>query len=342
MTDNKPILIWGAGAIGGVIAAYLAHAGFPVIAVDASEAHVDAIRRDGIRISGPVDDFTQALPAFTPETITGQYDIIMLSVKAQHTETAVQQLLPHLSPEGVVLSLQNGLNELRIADLVGKHRSLCGFVNFAADYIEPGHILYGNAGALMIGEHDKGVTPRLQALESMLQHYHPDVRAVDDIWAYKWGKLAYGSLLFLTAVSDETIADSVSCPDFAPAFTRLVSEVLSVARAAGVAPTGFDGFDPEAFASGDADAARASLDAIADHYRHSAKQRSGVYRDLAVRKRKTEIDSQIGEIPRIARPLGLQTPVTDLLIRYIHEIEDGARPMRRENLAEFTAEVQRT
>jgi len=341
MTDSKPVLIWGAGAIGGVIAAYLARAGFPTIAVDASEAHVQAMQRDGIRISGPVDEFTQPVPAYTPDTITGQYDIIMLSVKAQHTQAAVEQLLPHLSPNGVVLSLQNGLNELRIAQMVGKQRSLCGFVNFAADYIEPGHILYGNAGALMIGEHDKGITPRLQTLETMLRHYHPDVSAVEDIWAYKWGKLAYGSLLFLTAVSDETIADSVCCHAFAPAFALLVSEVLSVARAAGVAPLGFDGFSPEAFASGNADAVRASLDAIGKHYRHSAKQRSGVYRDLAVRKRKTEIDSQIGEIPRIAQTLGMATPVTDLLIQYIHEIEDGTRSMKRDNLAEFTAEAQR-
>lgn len=340
MSESDSVVIWGAGAIGGVIAACLARAGISTIAVDASVEHVQAIHEQGLTISGPVIQLNQAMPAFTPEQLTGRYDTIFLAVKAQHTEAAVQQLLPHLSPDGTVVSLQNGLNEVRIAELVGPQRSVCGFVNFAADYIEPGHILYGNAGALMIGEHQPIITARLRRIEQLLQHYHPDVRAVDDIWAYKWGKLAYGSLLFLTAVSDDTIADSVGEPAFETAFAALVREVIDVAVALGVRPHGFDGFEPAAFQrNAPKGAVRTSLDAIASHYRNSPKSRSGVYRDLAVRRRKTEIDSQIGEIPRAAARIDLATPVTNLLIRYIREIEDGNRTMGRANLVSFNQEV---
>jgi 2-dehydropantoate 2-reductase len=340
MSESESVVVWGAGAIGGVIAACLARANINTIAVDASSEHVQAIQEHGLTISGPVLQLNQAMPAFTPDQVTDVYNTIFLAVKAQHTETAIQQLLPHLAPNGTVVSLQNGLNEVRIAELIGEQRSVCGFVNFAADYIEPGHILYGNAGALKIGEHQPIMTPRLRHLEQMLQHYHADVRAVDDIWAYKWGKLAYGSLLFLTAVSDDTIADSVGNPAFETAFTALVREVIEVAVALGVTPHGFDGFEPTAFLSdAPAGAARASLDAIARHYRHSPKARSGVYRDLAVRRRKTEIDSQIGEIPRAAARIEMTTPVTDLLIQYIRGIENGERIMGHANLVSFNQEV---
>ena len=78
---------------------------------------------------------------------------------------------------------------------------------------------------------------------------------------------------------------------------------------------------------------------MADHYRRSSKQRSGVWRDLAVRKRKTEVDTQIAEIVRVAEAQGLQSPVTQILIRLIQEVEQGTRMIDRANLLAFADEV---
>ena len=121
----------------------------------------------------------------------------------------------------------------------------------------------------------------------------------------------------------------------------LAREVIGVASLAGVDPFGFDGFEPAAFVAGADDArAAASLDAMADHYRRSSKQRSGVWRDLAVRRRKTEIDVQIGEIVRVAARRGARAPVTEVLIALIHEVEDGRRAIDRRNLLEFAERVR--
>lgn len=339
--SRAPVLVWGGGAIGGCVAAFLARAGVPVRMVDIVAEHVQASRTGGLAIEGPVAQFTQVVDAATPAELEGRYDCILLAVKAQHTGEAVQQLLPHLAPEGVVVSLQNGLSEQLIAAAVGPQRTVAGFVNFAADYLAPGRIGFGNRGALKLGEMLPGLTPRVESLAELLRAFDADTLAVPDVWRFKWGKLSYGSLLFATALANETMSETLADPQHRPLFVALAREVLGVAALVRVQPVGFDGFDPAAFAPGAGDeAAAASLDKMAAHYRHSTKQRSGVWRDLAVRKRKTEIDSQIAEIVRVARACGAQAPVTEILIRLIHEIEAGTRAIARENLLEFADAVR--
>jgi 2-dehydropantoate 2-reductase len=140
-------LVWGAGAIGGTLGAYLARAKHDITFVDVVDDHVDEIARSGLRITGPIDAFTVRAPAVTPATLSGQWDTIILATKAHHTEAATRALLPHLTDTGCVISAQNGLNELAIARLAGPERTVGSFVNFGADYLEPGVIHYGGRGA---------------------------------------------------------------------------------------------------------------------------------------------------------------------------------------------------
>ena len=106
------------------MAAYLARAGHDVTVVDTVAEHVTAIDRSGLRITGPIAELAVRLPAFTPETLPGEWDTIILATKAQHTEAAARSLLPHLSATGCVISAQNGLNELTIAEIVGAERTV--------------------------------------------------------------------------------------------------------------------------------------------------------------------------------------------------------------------------
>jgi 2-dehydropantoate 2-reductase len=110
IASGYPILIWGAGAIGGVLGATWARAGLPVLLVDIVPEHVEACRTSGLEISGPVEHFRQIVPAATPDEVRGEYEIIVLAVKAPATEAALAMLAPHLAPGGYVLSAQNGLN----------------------------------------------------------------------------------------------------------------------------------------------------------------------------------------------------------------------------------------
>jgi 2-dehydropantoate 2-reductase len=327
------LLIWGAGAIGGTLGGCLARAGHQVVLVDRAADHVDAINAAGLKITGPIEEFTIRVPAFTPITLTGEFETILLCVKAQDTDDATRALLPHLSSTGYVVSAQNGLNELIIADIVGYERTMGAFVNFGADVIEPGIIHFGGRGAVVLGELDGQITSRIQALHQTLLDFDDQAMITSNIWGYLWSKLAYGALLFATALTNESIVDALALPAYHDLYIGLAGEALNVALAHGVTPEAFNGFDPHAFVPGTDPAVSArSLDDVVAFNRRSAKTHSGIWRDLTVRKRRTEVDAQLGPIVTIGTQKGIPTPLTARLIALIHDIENGERRMDLANL----------
>jgi len=330
------LLIWGAGAIGGTIGAYLARDGVEVIFVDRDADHVAAMNRGGLKIEGPIDNFTVTARACTPAEVSGVYDRIFLCVKAHHTQEAARALAPHLRDDGYVVSFQNGLNELVIAEVVGQARTVGAFINFGADYMGPGIVNFSGRGAFVVGELDGALSPRVQALHLLVKRFEPNAIITDNILGYLWGKLGYGALLFATALTNASICDGLATLEPRPLFCRLANEAVSVARALRVAPLGFNGYRPEAFVLAmPSAAADASFDAMVAHNAKSAKTHSGIWRDLAVRHRATEVDAQLGPIVRFGGDVGIATPVTRELIAMIHEIESGALPLQWSNLAEL-------
>lgn len=329
----EPILIWGAGAIGGTLGAYWARAGHEVVLVDTVIEHVVACRDSGLSIEGPIDNFRLRLPAFTPDELSGTFSTIVLAVKAQHTETALAMLTPHLASDGCVLSAQNGLNEMLIARAIGAERTVGCFLNFSADWHGPGQILYGNRGAVVVGELDGKIRPRTRELHSLLALFEPDAVLTEDIWAYLWGKLVYGAMLFATALNNDSMAENFADPKRSSAWITLGREVMAVATARDVQPRGFNGFDPAAFAV-DAPRAQAqdSIAALTEFNRHNAKTHSGIWRDLAIRKRTTEVDVQIGIIAELGREVGIDTPALRCLVDLIHDIESGKRTQSLDTL----------
>ena len=326
-------LVWGAGAIGGTMGAHLARAGHDVTVVDTVGEHVAAIDRSGLRITGPVASFTARVPAFTPETLRGEWDTVILATKAHHTEAATRALLPHLSATGCVISAQNGLNELTIADIVRPERTVGAFVNFGADYLEPGMIHYGGRGAVVVGEIAGPITPRVIGIRDSWLDFDDRAIVTPNIWGYLWGKEAYGAMLFATALTNEPIADALALLAYRDLYIPMAREILAVAAARGVTPEAFDGFDPTAYLPvAPHGAAARSLDDLVAFNRRSAKTHSGIWRDLAIRKRRTEVDAQLGIVVTLGTQAGVATPLTARLVELIHDIENGARTQSLETL----------
>ncbi len=332
------ITIVGAGAIGGTMGAYLVRAGPGVTFVDTVAEHVDAINTHGLTIEAGTETFMVRARAVTPDLMRGPLGVVFLAVKTMHTDIATRAILPHLAADGVIVSMQNGFNEERIGAIVGTARTLGAFVNFGADYHAPGRILFGGRGALYLGELDGPITPRVSALVDALRAFLPSAQATDNIWGYLWGKHAYGAMLKTTALVDAPIADVLDDPVGRSVVANVAGEVLAVAAAERVRPEGFDGFEPGAYVfppGRDAARMRASLDALVEFNRKSLKAKSGVWRDLAVRKRKTEVETVVSELRARATRHGLSIPLVEAVGRQIVEIENGARHMSSDNVREL-------
>ncbi len=301
-------VVVGAGAIGGTVGARLARDGHDVLLCDADALHVEAIERDGLTIEGPVERLSVRVPAALPDDLPDNIEAVLLAVKAHDTQTALAAIAPKLAVDGFVVSLQNGINEPVIAEVVGAERTVGAFVNFGADYVGPGQIFLGGKGAFYIGEVDGRPSQRVDRLVGDIQ----DAEATDAILGYLWSKQAYGAMLFATAVSDLPIADALAEPRYRQLFVRLAEEMLAEAP---VEAKAFDGFDPSEL--------EASIERLVEFNRRSAKTHSGIYRDLAVRKRKTEAEAMLSlsDGPNVRRTLAL-----------IRSIEDGRRRCERQNL----------
>ncbi len=198
------------------------------------------------------------------------------------------------------------MNEPIIAAAVGEARTAGAFVNFGADYLGPGRIHYAGRGTFRIGEVDGRSSERVERLVREIG----DARATDNIFGYLWSKEAYGAMLFATAVSDLSIADALAEPRYRLLFLRVAEEVLAAATAR---PEPFDGFDPSDL--------EGSIERLVEFNRRSAKTHSGIYRDLAVRKRKTEPILDALDGPLVRRTMEL-----------IHEIEADRRICEVANL----------
>ena len=299
----------GAGAIGGTVGAHLRRAGHDVLFCDADRDHVAAINDSGLHITGPVEDFTVHAPAVTPEDLPERLSgVVLVSVKTHHTASAAAQLRGRLDPGTTVVSLQNGLTYDVLGDAVGKENLVVCFVNFGADYLAPGLIIQGNVGTFRIGELDGRSTERLALIAEALPYAQP----TDTILGYLWAKEAYGAMLFAGAVSDLSIADSLERPEYRALMLAVAREVLAQAP---VSPVGFDGFEP--------DDLEGSLQRLVAFNRGSAKSHSGIYRDLAVRHRPTEVAEQIDV---------LAGPLTHHVGALIRAIERGERVCEVANL----------
>jgi 2-dehydropantoate 2-reductase len=336
--------IVGAGAIGGTAGAYLLRGGHEVLFVDREQSHVNAINHSGLTIEGR-ETFTVPAHAVTPpalrNTLHGRTpEAVLLCVKAMDTEAAVGEIAPLLGATSFVVSFQNGLNEKVIAARIGAQRTVGAFVNFGADYLEPGRVMYGGTGALYLGELDGTLSVRVRQLEEIMRTcFLPATQATANVWGYLWGKLGYGSMLFATALVDASIADVLARGAFRPALANLVAEVIRVAEAEGVTCEGFDGYEPPAFAFRQPrnwQGITASLDRLVAFNRKSLKQKSGVWRDLAVRKRRTEVDDQVGVVVQTARAHGLRVPLNARLVDLIHDLETGRGQMSWDNLVDLS------
>ncbi|OEU88241.1 2-dehydropantoate 2-reductase [Streptomyces abyssalis] len=346
----------GGGAIGGTIAHSLARAGRPVTVVDSDAGHVAAIREHGLTVDHGGGRFTAVrVSATTPEEFDdrqpdgppdgdgdgdgnsdgGPQDRrlsrVLLAVKAQATDDAMRWIAPRLAPGGYVVSVQNGFNEALVAEHVGAERTLAAFVNIFADVTAPGVIRDGGPGAFVVGEPGGApVSERVRRLVEDLQAWGP-ARATDNVEGYLWAKAGFGAMLAATSLADDAMAGLID--RHRGAMYALVREVFAVAEALHVRLEPFDAFEAQAFGRNAPPAVRdAATDRLTAWLRTQPKDRSGIWRDIAVRRRPVEVTTHYATVFEEAERAGIATPVLRAVIDGLRELEQDPGGMSESRL----------
>ena len=329
------ITVYGAGAIGGIAGAKVALAGHDVTFVDKVPEHVELINREGLLVTGVREERVRA-PALLPEEMEGHLETVFLCTKAQDTAASMEALMPHVGPETTVVSLQNGLNEELIASLIGAHRTVGCLVNWGGDYIEPGHILYGGDGPMRVGELDGAMTDRIVELRGVLDNVNPTT-ITDNIFGHLWSKVIWGCFYIGNALGTSTSIEMLRNERNRPILLGLFREGVEVAEADGVTLEALNEhhFNPPELVRSEPEAALPLFDKMADCFEGHVKVHSGPWRDVAVRKRPTEVDYIIGPIVEKGAEHGVPTPLNDGLVELIKEVERGERAQDDGNLLEL-------
>lgn len=332
----KEALVVGAGAIGGTVAARLAQAGIRVRALDVDAEHLRLLRQPGLRLSGVRGEAVVPLDALSPEEWLRSGEpapgAVLLAVRSQATEVALRPLLPRLGPEAHVVSLQNGINEERIAALVGRERTVGCVVGFGATYLGPGHIEQTSQGGLIIGRLDGSSDPALEAVRELLASAFP-IRISDNILGELWSKMLINTMTVLGALAGLLTGELLAPEENKRVVLAVLREGIAVARAAGVRLAKLEGaLDPQVFARQDEEGVRLAfrlLDGIGTAF---GRVKSVTWRDFEL-GRPTEVDFVTGEIVRRGEALGVPVPVNAAAYRMLKEIEGGQRAIGPENLA---------
>lgn len=231
------ICILGAGALGCAIGAGLAEGGADVTLVNRNAAHVDAINTEGLILRDHDGERRVRIKAATSAGQVGPVDLIILLVKSFHTREAMEQAGPLLTPQTLVLSLQNGLgHEDILAEYVGRERVLAGKTYVGGTLLGPGRIIYGVRGKeTVIGELDGRVTDRVRAVAREFERAGMLIEVSENIMGTIWDKLlinvATGAV---TAISRMPYGELYACGPLEAVGVAAVREAMEIASASGV------------------------------------------------------------------------------------------------------------
>jgi len=303
------IVIVGAGAMGCFFGANLARSGdgHRVTLLDKVPAVLAALSRRGVRLWEGDRAADVPVQVVGDPATAGPADLVLVMVKALHTDSAGASLAPLLGPTTRVLTLQNGLGA---AQVLARHCDprllLVGVTAQGATQLGPGEIRHGGAGETLVGPYQRGGAAGAELVEAFGRAGLP-TRSVDDPWPAVWRKLAVNcginALAALTGLLNGRIPE---IPEAAGVLTDAVAEVAAVARAAGID-------------LGDTAALAGTVLGIA---RATGGNRASMGQDVDQR-RPTEIDFINGAVVREGDRLGVPAPVNRALTRLVKTLEAG-------------------
>ena len=322
--------IYGAGSLGTILGAYLTKNGFPVELVNRNVKHVEALQKNGAHIMGTVD-FTTPVNAILPDQMQGPYDIIFLMTKQLHNPEVVTMLKPMLADDGAIVTLQNGIPEPGIAEIVGQDRTIGCTVEWGATMTEPGCcVLTSEPDSLSfhMGGMEGISEAKLNEVKSVLEHMCP-VDIEPNLMGARWSKLLINATYSgLGTVIGGTFG---SVTEWAPArkvAVRCMKECIDVARAGGVTFAPVQGKDiTKLFYYNNRVKQFFAEKLVPIAMKNHRDIEPSMLQDL--RKGKPcEVDAINGVVCEWGRKYGVPTPINDRIVDVIRKMQnDGVMPM---------------
>jgi len=337
---DKRIVVFGAGAIGGYTGAHLAHNGFDVTLIDPWPEHIEAIRRDGFAIEGLTsEEYICPQPKTLHVTEVQQLakerpiDVAIVSVKSYDTEWATLMLRQYLAPGGYVVSLQNCINEERIAALVGWGKTVGAIAaTLSAELVAPGRVqrtvAKGAANVYRVGEVHGRITKRIEELGAMISTVD-SCKVTDNLWGERWSKLCVNGMHNGVSAASGLSGNAMRQDDrIRQVIIKLGGEAVRIGQALGYKLEDIAGQDAEKLALA-SEGNRAALDeveslmlALRNSQQRSEAQRPSMGQDMQ-KGRRTEIDFINGVIVEKGREIGRAAPTHEKLIAAVKKVELG-------------------
>ena len=337
---GKRIVFVGAGALGGYVGGHLTRAGNDITFIDPWPEHVEYMRKHGIQLSGitPAEKYSvpvRAMHFCEVQDLVKQkpIDIVFMAVKSYDTEWATMMIKEYLAPDGFIVSLQNCINEERIAKHVGWGRVVgCIASLIAAELYEPGHVkrtvpMGGDKHTVFrVGEPHGRITKRVEEIADMLKAVD-SAKATPNLWGERWSKLVVNSMRNGLSAATGLFGnqrDAMEHPRWVS--IRLGSEAVRVGQALGFQLERMLGMDPEVLAragEGSKDALTEITNVLAEGAKkRSDDQRPSMAQDIA-KGRRTETDFINGLIADKGTEIRVPAPTHAKMHQAVKSVESG-------------------
>jgi len=331
--------IYGCGAMGTVLGAYLNKNGHETILIDNYVEHVKALNEKGARVT-LCADFTTPVKAITPEQMEGKYDLIFLLTKQTANKEVLPHLLPFLKEDSTVCTLQNGVPEPSVAAVVGKERTVGGTIMWGATFVGPGvsqltQDISKQESLFEIGEIDGTIGDRIKMVAEVLGKMGPAV-ITDNLMGARWLKVMFNSCWSgMSAALGCTFGEIIDNPKASACMSYIAHEAVSVCTALGYTMPLFWGQDMTAMGRiGTEEEFKKSQAIFYDLVSRMRPAKASMLQDLEKGK-PTEVGMINGYISDEGRKVGIPTPFCDTVVKIVRGIEAGELPLSMDNLKYF-------
>ena len=331
------IAIYGAGSLGTILGAYISKAGVEIELINRNKAHIEALQTKGAHVTGTVE-FTQPVLAYTPDQMNGVYDVIFLMTKQQHNPEVVTMLKEYLAADGALVTFQNGLPEIKIAEILGEERVLGCTVAWGATLQDPGVCELTSAPdalSFSLGAISPTKNKHFDKVKEVLEHMGT-VDVEENFIGTRWSKLLINAAFSgMSTVLGCTFGEAAGPRASRKVVQALIKECIDVCAKGGIRIEPVQGKDIVKLLDYHNPLKKAlAYMIIPIAIRKHAKLKASMLQDIEKGKL-TEVDAINGAVCDYGRKIGFPTPANDKVVEIIHKIEKGEFKPSFDNLKFF-------